>query len=122
MKETFTDAFNVIERPTKIKLGMYTIPVIWDIDLPENDDEESLIGYWSDLHGEIHLCKTYYNKAQEVETFVHEMCHLIYWYAGCKKKDGEERIVTLMAPVWAELIARNPDVFAWVNKSLRDEQ
>lgn len=53
-----------------------------------------------------------------VDTFMHEICHGLFWVYGIGKEDSEERIVSMLGTALLALHRDNPWLSAWISSTL----
>lgn len=53
-----------------------------------------------------------------LDTFLHEVNHVIYWAWKVSDEDKEERIVSAMATGWTQIYRDNPEVLKFIHQAL----
>jgi hypothetical protein len=51
-------------------------------------------------------------------TLVHEVMHAAFGFGCLTDEDGEERTIAVLANVWCQIVADNPDFHAFLSESL----
>lgn len=103
--------------PKSIRVGGYDVRIA----LMSRLDSEcaSVYGLFWPAKQLIELETGFASKEKVVETFLHEVTHAIYWVAGIKDEDGEERTVTAMAKVWMQIFKDNDWLAPWIKRALK---
>lgn len=61
------------------------------------------------------------DKQKEVNTFLHECLHMIFYAYGCDEdKDTEEKVINITANGLIELFQRNPEVLNYLYKNIKE--
>ncbi len=55
-----------------------------------------------------------------IQTFLHEMLHMVWWNMGLRDKDKEERIISALANGLLQVLRDNPDAIAFVAAKLAE--
>lgn len=53
------------------------------------------------------------------EVVIHELSHAVWSHFDLQDNDEEEKVVTAMGKGWAELLARNPHLVAFLQEALK---
>ncbi len=53
-----------------------------------------------------------------LDSFLHEISHVIYWAWKLSDDDKEERYVSAMATAWTQIFRDNPDVLKFIQEAL----
>ena len=103
--------------PKSIRVGGYDVR----IGLMARADSEaaSVYGLFWPSKQLIELETGFASKEKVVETFLHEVVHAIYWVAGIKEDDGEERTTAAMGRVWMQIHRDNPWLGEWIRKAFK---
>ena len=56
-------------------------------------------------------------KSRQIETLLHETIHAIYHEYNIHDDDKEERIVTVFATGWQQVLTDNPDLTKLIQKA-----
>ncbi len=96
--------------PQGVKVGPYS----FSISTFPADDREDVHGYCLTTSRVIKVADTI-KGALLVDTVIHEILHAIYWSAGLREGDDEERIVSLLATGWTQVLIDSPSVRKWLS-------
>lgn len=82
-------------------------------------DHDNRLGDYSTTDLLIRLREKYCSEQQRAETLLHEIIHAVWDVYGIKAKEGEERAVGLLSIALSAVIRDNPELIAWLTKSLK---
>lgn len=100
--------------PTKIKIGYRDFIVV-----PTLDRQDENFGDCDVNRGVIRVC-TDYGPVRTGHTLLHEALHAAWASARLSDKETEERVVTGIGDVLAQIWRDNPDFVAFISESLGD--
>ena len=99
--------------PTYVKVACYDVKIIeWDRATSESVES---YGEFNERDLIIRVDMSSQNKVAKVDTLIHEINHAIYFAYGLLDKDKEERIVSIFATAWTQILRDNPVLFKWIN-------
>jgi hypothetical protein len=85
---------------------------------PQRALGKDCFGEFSACEGQIALQLDMPSSAKAAETLLHEAGHAIYATFALAEDDKEERIVSVFATAWAQVLRDNPWLFPWLERSL----
>ena len=102
--------------PKKIKVAAFDI----DIRLVGHEEMASR-GEWGNFQAYAYLINidsSIPSNYKLVDTLLHEIGHALYWAYGIEDYDKEERIVRTFATGWTQVYRDNPELVAFIVKTL----
>lgn len=95
-------------RPTSIRVGPYDVRII------KMAASVGAHGEFDDTDMTIAVKDEYSSPPYEVDTWLHELLHAIWFTQNIKDGDGEERTVRQMATGLTQVFRDNPDLLRWL--------
>lgn len=103
------------ELPKSIRVGFRDYAIE---DWNHNDAQsEQRYGDCDKLNSKIRVC-TAYGQRQAAETAIHEVMHACWEAGSLSNKESEERVATVLAKQWAQVIRDNPTFLEYLVESL----
>lgn len=113
-----------MKRPTKVKIGIHILPIIWNekairkAGKESGHDEGTLIGLYYGEHGCIYMKprKKGVSESHSRETLLHEILHAIIDLNGVQVEglDHDEPIVAGLSPAIMSVMEENPSIRKYV--------
>ena len=101
--------------PEVVRIGPFDFRIIhWT---HHQASSVSRYGECSSIEQAIRLQTDMPSRYKGVDTFLHEVCHAIYWAYGILDDDKEERIVSVLATAMSALYRDNPWLTSWIQSA-----
>ena len=98
--------------PASIRVGAFDIAIVkWP---GRAALEVNAFGDFSRYEQRIRISDDIATVFKEVDTFIHELGHAIFWAYGIEDEDKEERIVSIQTTAWTQIYRDNPWFMTWV--------
>lgn len=101
--------------PRGLRIG----PLDVGVSFREFDDGET----WGDFHFgslSIRLATSQPGLSFAADTLLHEINHAIFKIYVLERGDSEERIASVMATAWTQVLRSNPKLISWLAKVLKN--
>jgi len=95
-------------RPDSIKICGVRFSVEWNVDMPDCGKVD-----FKELKISIASCSS---DSMQLDTLLHEVFHVLWYFYSCRKREGEERVVSTMASGLNCVFSANPRLIDYINK------
>jgi hypothetical protein len=110
---TGPDAIDLL--PDSIRIGAFDFAIVRWTHHEATDNQRW--GEFSSIMQRICIQRDMPTVFKAVDTFLHEVTHGLFWTAGLKDDDKEERIVTALGAGWMQIHRDNPWLALWLTQA-----
>ena len=107
----------IVLLPPSVRIGAFDYR-IETVDKLEGDLGQDAWGLYSPAKLLIQFERNHPDRFNAIDSVLHEINHAIYGIYALSRGDNEERIVSVMATGWTQVLRDNPDLVKWIVQAL----
>jgi hypothetical protein len=108
----------MVDLPDTVRIGPFDVAFEIKEGNVSGDDEEKIVGDFSQLELVIRVKDKFRTAPQHVEVVIHELLHAMWMVWNLKDGDPEERVVSAFAVALTQCFRDNPRLVAWIDERL----